>query len=400
LFIYVNPVIFIFNYKIQKGVLLHTKTYYDMKKIQLSTLIALLLFLSCKKNDNNLSVAPELQARVFKWIDEGQTNPSEKRKAYLDKLKENLEIENAWTSNGQEGEILLIIPINQRMVFVNGKNTNPRNYLVLFSNSGNQITGGGYIWQVPPGAAFTKNTIPNIYNHVEEDLNGAYVLLNMYDMHFGKFCYKNGKLSETGEYTRRRSASSQSAGTGIASSVVCTDWYLITHVYDAGGGLISSNEQYLGRTCGCGNPNEVQVFDCDESEGGGGSGGGVDVGEIKQQTYTWVPYERFYPAHRKLTSMDKLEGIVYPFSSGRPPEDSRFTNNTHISHSFQSNPWQMLDANGNTITVPYATLESGASSNTYIPHAATAHFLGTAKTCYGQPEPINQPKTWVMFVDF
>jgi hypothetical protein len=374
-----------------------------MKKIQFSYLIAALLcFLAgCKKNDNNLGAAAELQAKVFKWIDERQTNPSEKREQYVNRLKENLEFENAWTSNYREGESILIIPISQQMVFVNGKNKNPKNYFVLFCNPANYIDRGGYIWQVPAGAAFTKSTLPNIYNHIEEDLNGTYELLNMYDMHFGKFSYKNGKLSETGEYTPRRSAGSQSAGSGIASSVVCTDWYLITNVYDVGGGLISSNEQYLGRTCGCGNPNEVQIFDCDESEGGGGGGGGVvDVGEMKQQTYTWVPYERFYPVNRKLTSMDKLEGIVFPVSAAHPPEHSKFTNNTHISHIFESGTWSISGANGVPVVVTYATLESGASSNTYIPHAATAHFLGVAKTYYGQTEGINNSKTWMMFVDF
>jgi hypothetical protein len=250
----------------------------NFKKNVLAVCTLLLVF-GCKKNSEENTVDSKLENKVIEWINKQQGSNDVKRTAIANEIKLNLEIDKSWLNSYEKGETILTIPIKSSCKLTNNKDKNPTNYLVLFQDINNKIRSG-YIWQALPGATITKNTIANIYNHKEEDLDGTYALLGLHDTYIQESTYEKNHL-------KKLDLPISKSITNTRTNTTCYDWYLITTTYDENGNVVSQSESYLTTTCYGVTLSGVNPVETISTIANDGSGGGSVITSVFK-TVDWL----------------------------------------------------------------------------------------------------------------
>jgi hypothetical protein len=240
-----------------------------MKKLPLLAVIitAVVFVQSCRKQDASQETALQRKNLVVDWLDKKIGKGEGKAAAIAKGIKENIQMELSWINDYKDGQQIIVVPINKNYQFVNNKNVNPNNYLVLFKTNDNKISEAN-VWQTLPGTVVTKNSFLNIYLQKNEDLKGTYVLLDTRDNFIRQVTYENNQLKEMMQRKIKPSETTVNSGT-----LVCTDYYVL-RTYYANGEVIGQEVMYTFQVCNCAPTNVVQTTiqgtsECDPSGGGG-----------------------------------------------------------------------------------------------------------------------------------
>jgi hypothetical protein len=242
------------------------------KKLVFYLTLLAFVFAACSKKEDMLDLNESQQkAMVEEWLNTKIGTGQGVASGIIKDIKANIEMSNSWLSDYREGEKILVIPISKNCSFVNNKEKNTNNYLVLFKTDDNKINNG-YIWQTLPGTLMTKNSISNIYKEKNEELNGTYVLLNLRDNFVRQYTYESNIMKEM----MQRKAKPQDNNRSSSGTLVCTDYYVLRTTFNTSTGEIIGQEVlYSFQVCNCQPSNTVQTTltgatECDPSTDGGG----------------------------------------------------------------------------------------------------------------------------------
>jgi hypothetical protein len=369
-------------------------------KTRLIVLLLVMAIFGCKKNND--SNKEEITKPVFNLSNYFKIKNSIEKdenllKFYNDlenNIDKNSELINVTTD--KEKTIVYQINNNQDIAVKTEKN----NYkFIIYQLKNEEIIDEKIVNLIPTEKnteKITTLTAFKLYNKKLNNFTGTMVNISNRKEYFNEYNFENGK------WIGFKQLIPKVQNTIKSSSEICTDWYWVITINN-----IVISETYLFTTCtgGC---EQTRQFDNNlepiSSKCGGHSGGGGGNslnGAYKETTYTWIPYEKFTPVHRKLTCIEKVTGIRYPYSAVMPADSSYFISNTHIGQSFSSETYPVFNPNtGITTNVQYGTLQSGFSSNTVLPHLVRAYFLGSELTCQNETITIDNFKNWFMFYDF
>lgn len=244
------------------------------KKIGGFALLIVLVINGCKRADlNNLSSRTIKKEIVEDWLNQKIGNGQGLASGIAKNIKENLMFNEAWENDYRNGEKIITIPISNNVKFKNNATKTTNNYLVLFKNANNKVFNG-YIWQAIDGAMVTKNTLANMYNHVKEDLQGTYCLLDIKDNFKYQKRYENNKEAELWMRQIKPSTTAVNSGT-----LVCNDYYVLHTEYNyLTGEILNQSVLYTFQVCNCTPNNQVQstIIGPGECDPNGDTSGGGD----------------------------------------------------------------------------------------------------------------------------
>lgn len=230
------------------------------------------IFVMCRKAGSESSPPQEnhyseIAAKADSWLAGQIARADSLDKPKIRYLKENLDLENAYTEEYGRGQHFIVVPVADNFRSMNNATKKPKNLLLLFVadtgiRKGNivQLLGDRVSESLPKGI-FTS-----IFNSRSPAFSGTLSFLTIADTRKYDITYKGGALFSHGDIKSKAAA----PGNGRTSG--CTDFYWVTH-YDDG----SEDWQYIYTSC---------TDDCNQTRvanniafrvgcnGNGGNGGG------------------------------------------------------------------------------------------------------------------------------
>lgn len=239
-----------------------------MKKITLIfvSILEITVFTCCKKEATELA-DDQISLKVNTWLEKHKVQSQPNKAANIDLLMKNLEYSSATVEESDNGEEIIIIPINERLKTAKPIDKESILSLVLIVNHAGVIRKGNVVLYTPgsnsPARTIPRNTFRAIYNTAEPPVDGKFRFLSVTGRWLYELTYKNNILYSAGEITQKPIFSSNNQ----IAAVVCTDWYLVTTYYYEDGSTYTTRE-YVGTTCdGC--DQDMYMGLCPANDGGG-----------------------------------------------------------------------------------------------------------------------------------
>lgn len=215
-------------------------------------------------------------ARVRDWLEEQKTNlVKPESKVKLQNLREHLLLSELRYEEIFDGEMVIVVPINDGFVSANNTNSNPINCLLLFETAKGKIRKGNIVQYMPvnraAGNKIPVNTFYKFYNSGKIE-DSRITFLTITDNFLYEMEYKKGDMFKFSILYDKNAATRHTKRTEDD----CIDWYLQTY---ENGVLVS--ESYVFTTCG--------GLYVEEGSGGGGAGGGGGTGyeELEATKSVW-----------------------------------------------------------------------------------------------------------------
>lgn len=259
-------------------------------------LLGSFLFLySCKKNVQDVQrddqSKTELATKVNNWLIRQATTVNQEYNQRVERLKENLEMPGIRTEALEEGEKLVIVPINAKLKLVNNRDKQTTNILLLVLNKAGEIRKGNIVQYeslAPVAQTLAANFFHDFYSfRVRQDCKLTFLAIN--DRYLHDYEFRNNRLDKY----RVMAPKSQSQD---RSTNGCTDWYLVTTIHFADGSS-QSYEEFVTRTCNgvCGPVSVVAVegYICDPTYGmgiGNNNSGQTEYVFDNVSPVTWTAY--------------------------------------------------------------------------------------------------------------
>ncbi|WP_113636828.1 hypothetical protein [Nubsella zeaxanthinifaciens] len=257
----------------------------QIKTILMTLLIIAVLLLGCKKERANdvsmpsVNISKNVKSEILNWIDLHKAQGNSQIKS-LSLIKSNLDFENVIFEKRNNGEDIIIIPVEQK---VKGHLKIQGDYTLKLVAVKNRAKFRwamivAYSAENRKPALLDERTIKSIINNDVIENDGTYKFYDIKGMLLYQTTYKNKKIIS---YSSVRKKSDLEVGSkslkGASQARVmedqeCIDWYLVTVYYDENGMVTGQTEEYLFTTC----ENTEGGGDGDGDGGGEGGGGGLE----------------------------------------------------------------------------------------------------------------------------
>ena len=252
-----------------------------MRKLSFSSTALLLLSIifllnACQKESSQvvaeINSNQAIKAKVNLWLTEQKTVADESKRPNIELLKENLDFSQLRIEKYDAGEQIIILPVRDEFKKAKHVADNKIPNLVLIMDKSGNIRKGNLVLYIPKNGEIVnkvpENAFYDIFNTGTPKANGLFKFLGIGGGQIYQLEYNNGKLISSGLMKKGSGLSNRTESEG------CIDWYLVTTYYYTDG-TTSQTEEYVGRTCG---NNECEDVEClDPGSGGGGGGGGGDL---------------------------------------------------------------------------------------------------------------------------
>lgn len=296
-----------------------------MRKVLFLNFI-LLIFIqilnSCQKNLEKFETASplkgEMKIKINLWLDKQKVESQPNKMANIELLKNSLSFDNLKIDKSNNGEKIVVIPIEDKFKTNKDVDKNSSVSLVVILDSSEHVRKGNLVIYVPDQSeinnSLPENTFYNIYNTARVKSKGLFKFLSVSGKLLFQLKYKNENLYSFGLIQSKENKKGKSDMI-LRENATCIDWFLVTTYYYSDG-TTSQTSEYVGRTCtGCDDPT-IQSL-CPEW---GNGGGGEDIA-LNPKLVDWKVVEQVEGLWY-VKSTEKLYG------AGQP---ARFTGITHES---------------------------------------------------------------------
>ena len=167
-----------------------------MRKEFLVFLVAVSLISSCKRNGSQEEVQQgpaSITSKAQDWL-EAQEQKNKPFKEKIQHLAGHLEWSMA-KSESYANRNLIVIPIKQGYLTANNKGKDPSNYLVLFVNHEQEISGGRIVQYVSMQGELPmpEKAVAKILNNEDPGCEGSFSFTNIVDRFLYELKFSSGK---------------------------------------------------------------------------------------------------------------------------------------------------------------------------------------------------------------
>ena len=286
----------------------------------LSWIFAIGILSSCKKERSGPSIDQAIVSQVISWLDKQKVASQPNKAANIEMLKNHLVFSRSWEENSNEGETIMVIPIDD--AFRNAKKIDEQQIpaLVLVIDKSSKIRRGNVVLYTPKDPtlkSIPRTAMHDVYTTAKPTASGQFRFLSVTGKWLYQLDYNNKRLASAGHIQPKVTSGSRTDG---ISAIVCIDWYLITTYYDDYGNVVYQTTEYVGTTCQECDNGMYQGF-CPDGGGGGGSG-------QNENGYEYAVYKRW---KWDLVTHVKSEEDVYGKKVQGEPYGGHFTSINHYT---------------------------------------------------------------------
>ena len=211
-----------------------------------------IFFNSCKKElSPSSSSNKETIEKVNTWLDEQKAGKSPSGVSNIELLKNSLDFASLRFEKSEDGEKLLIVPVEKSLKSITGMTTNSIPNLVLIIDKLQNIRKGYIVLYTTDNGLANKipdNTFYHIFNTAEPECNGKFRFLNIMGRVLYQLEYKDKWLQSVGLVKPKKNPGTTNNPGGRTQAGYYIDWYLVTTLYYVDGTSELVSETYLYTT--------------------------------------------------------------------------------------------------------------------------------------------------------
>jgi len=241
---------------------------------------------SCKKDvSTGSSSNKEAIGKVNSWLEEQKTGKPSNSVSNIELLKNSLDFASLRFEKSEEGEKLLIVPVDKSLKSIADQAANSIPNLVLIIDKAGNIRKGYIVLYTGENGVANKipdNTFYHIFNTAEPECNGKFRFHNIMGRLLYQLEYKDKWLQSVGLVKAKKKLDVANNTGSRTQEGYYIDWYLVTTAYYDDGTSQVVSEIYLYTTY-VSNPDNPDQWPVD-------GGNAVDYEYEAEKHAYWVVY--------------------------------------------------------------------------------------------------------------